>query len=71
MVSIHRPTGYGPVALPLRHSAYYTYAIYFFIMGDYKRNCWATTSAIVTPRQPPQAPPRKFWQSGGSCSAEG
>lgn len=38
MVSIHRPTGYGPVALPLRHSAYvidasYTYVIYsyFFI----------------------------------------
>lgn len=28
MVSIHRPTGYGPVALPLRHSAYFIYAYY-------------------------------------------
>ncbi len=30
MVSIHRPTGYGPVALPLRHSAYYIYAYYIY-----------------------------------------
>ena len=28
MVSIHRPTGYGPVTLPLRHSAGYTYAYF-------------------------------------------
>ena len=59
MVSIHRPTGYGPVTLPLRHSAYYT----LFIMCDCKRNC------PFKPTQ--QVPPQKFWQSGGSCSAEG
>lgn len=59
MVSIHRPTGYGPVALPLRHSAYFIYAYYhlclcnrfllyiFFIIAAYAEATGATAEVLA------------------------
>ena len=48
MVSIHRPLGYGPSTLPLRHSACTTITKSIFTLNPYskKYECYIQTKAL-------------------------